>query len=161
MNPLAWALLAWCVPLTAAAGWVAALRRRYMVVTVSGLSMMPAYHPGDRVLVRQGHSDRLAAGAVVVLRPPATRCDYPRQAAGVRVPDWWLMKRLAAIPGDAVPEAVRAAVKDVSVVPARMAVVLADNPAGIDSRKWGFVPLGEIVGAVVRTLPRSHGGNPP
>jgi len=160
MNLLVWALLAWCVPLTAAAGWVAALRRRYVVVTVCGLSMTPAFHPGDRVLVRRGHGDRLTAGALVVLPPPAARFDYPRQAAGVRDPDRWLMKRLAAIPDDAVPEAVRAAVPAVSVVPAGMAVVLSDNPAGTDSREWGFVPLTEIAGAVVRILP-SRGGNPP
>jgi signal peptidase I len=160
MNLLVWALLAWCVPLTAAAGWVAALRRRYVVVTVCGLSMTPAFHPGDRVLVRRGHGDRLTAGALVVLPPPAARFDYPRQAAGVRDPDRWLMKRLAAIPDDAVPEAVRAAVPAMSVVPAGMAVVLSDNPAGTDSREWGFVPLTEIAGAVVRILP-SRGGNPP
>jgi hypothetical protein len=34
-----------------------------------------------------------------------------------------------------------------------MLVVLSDNPAGSDSRRWGFIPAGDLLGYVVWRLP--------
>lgn len=46
-------------------------RRRLVAVTVVGLSMQPAYQPGDRVLVLRGIVPR--RGGVVVVELPCTR----------------------------------------------------------------------------------------
>src|SRR3979411_3335051 len=69
----AWAALA-LVPGTAVVLAVVAVRRSFVVVTVSGASMAPALEPGDRVLVRRGTGDWLRAGMVVVLRQPEDGC---------------------------------------------------------------------------------------
>jgi hypothetical protein len=68
-----------------------------------------------------------------------------------------MVKRVAAVPGAAVPESVREAAGGARVVPAGMLVVLADNAAATDSRRWGFVAASEILGPVVLRLPRRGG----
>lgn len=116
-----------------------ALARHYFaVVVVSGLSMMPALRPGDQVLVRRG--GRVLVGTMIVFRSPGEG-------------DSMLIKRVAALPGDPVPRTVRPAVDGAAVVPPGMIVALGDNPGGTDSRTWGFVPVGDVVGQVLRALP--------
>jgi signal peptidase I len=65
----------------------------------------------------------------------------------------WMIKRVAALAGDSVPEAVREAVGGVTTVPAGALVVLADNPSGTDSRRFGFVAEHDVLGPVVAKLP--------
>jgi signal peptidase I len=114
-------------------------RRSLIVVEVVGGSMAPTYASGARLLAVRGRSAR--RGEVVVLR----HRDAPPGATD------YLVKRLVAGPGDLVPPAVRAAV-GVHVVPAGQCVVLGDDPNSVDSRVWGFVPLADLVGRVVRVL---------
>jgi signal peptidase I len=137
--------------LVAAVLAVAAVRRRFVVVTVSGASMAPALLPGDRVLVRRATGDQVRVGAVVVVRQPEDECGVPPGLPGVGPGDdgLWMIKRVAAASGDAVPDSVRAAAGGATVVPAGKLVVLGDNVHGTDSRLWGFYSASQVLGAVV------------
>jgi signal peptidase I len=60
----------------------------------------------------------------------------------------WLVKRIAAGPGDPVPTSVRAIVK-VAVVPDGVVVLLGDNlRVSYDSRQAGFFPRERVLGRV-------------
>ncbi|MFD3513130.1 S26 family signal peptidase [Streptomyces sp. NPDC058657] len=146
-------------PLVAGAGLAAlsagalllVARRRYVVIGVSGASMAPALADGDRVLIRRTLLDRVRPDDLVVSRPPAgARWDamlLPR----------WLIKRAAAVPGDPVPPHVVAAVGGVpgALVPPGRVVLLGDNPdESLDSRFCGYFREHQILGVVVRHLPR-------
>jgi signal peptidase I len=143
-----------CVTVAAALG-LYELRRRFVVIHVAGASMLPAFRNGDRVLVRRGGAGRLAVGAVVVLRPPQPRSARHAVVPGhaVRAGRRWVIKRVAALPGDPVPDSVRDAARGIRVVPAGQLVLLSDNPAGNDSRRWGLVPASGLLGFVIATLP--------
>jgi signal peptidase I len=125
----------------AAALTVLYARRQLIVVHVTGRSMLPGLRPGDLVLVRRTTAGKLKLkpGDVVVLRAAAK--------------PHWVIKRVAALPGDPVPEPVHAATGNALTVPPGMLVVLADNPSGIDSRDWGFVRIGGLLGSVIRKFP--------
>ncbi|HXV92379.1 MAG TPA: S26 family signal peptidase [Pseudonocardia sp.] len=130
--------------LTVAAAGVLALRRTWTVVTVVGGSMLPTFRDGDVVLVRRRRPDRVGVGDVVVFTPP------PRQGAvpgDGREPRRWMVKRVAAVPGDPVPEDV----PRTGPVPAGSLVVLGDN-GGYDSRAFGWLPSANLLGVVVRPL---------
>jgi signal peptidase I len=122
--------------LTVTAGAAAALvwaRRRFMLITVRGTSMTPDYADGQRLLLRRGG---YAAGDVVMFRSP------------VHLPDGmdWLVKRVAAMPGDPVPAdmAGRAAVQ---VVPPGRLLVRSDAD-GLDSRQFGLIDHHDVIGRV-------------
>src|SRR5687767_10120578 len=68
-----------------------ALRARYVVVTVTGDSMLPSLRQGDRVLVRRRGLSNVDVGQVIVLASPG--------ASG----SGWIVKRLTALPGQPVP----------------------------------------------------------
>jgi signal peptidase I len=129
-----------------------ALRRSFLVVTVIGTSMTPALLPGDRVLVRRATGDELQVGGVVVFRDPLAECQARSDGPVVR--NWCMIKRVAAMRGDPVPEAARCAVGDTTVVPPGMLVVLGDSAGSTDSRTWGFLPAGAVLGIAVRRIPR-------
>ncbi|GII61454.1 hypothetical protein Skr01_15390 [Sphaerisporangium krabiense] len=133
--------------LPCAALLLCAARARLVQVRVSGGSMAPTLAPGDRILmvrraVRPG--DR---GAVVLLKPPPGATRGPGLGP-------WRVKRLVALAGDPVPEAVRAAhgLPEGSTVPPGEVVVLGDNPRSEDSRRWRRVPAGLVI-AVARNSP--------
>src|SRR5262249_19252445 len=115
---------------------------------------------GDRVLVRRSASRLPQRGEVAVLRR-----SRPNAGAPVRRghPSWpgrgrLAIKRVAALPGDAVPESVRTVVGGAVVVPDGMLVLLGDNPrASHDSRSWGFVPAADVLGKVVTKMPGTPG----
>ena len=120
-------------------------RRHYTAVTVRGLSMQPTLHDGDRVLVRRIPPARLHVGDVVVARPD-------RLGIGG---DRWLVKRVAALPGDPVPESVGGRV-DRTAVPDGALVLLGDNAeASWDSRTLGLFDVLLLLGRVEGTLSRS------
>jgi len=135
------------------------LRGHYAVVSITGSSMEPAFRSGDRVLVRRGR--RPARGDIVVLERPhrpdtwATPPHTTRLAARA-----WIVKRIAAIPGDPMPAEVQAAMATAAtepraLVPTGRIVVLGDNPAAsLDSRSFGLVPLDRVLGRAIRRLPR-------
>ncbi|GAA2707906.1 S26 family signal peptidase [Micromonospora olivasterospora] len=152
---LGFALLA--AALGACLGAVALVARRLVAVTVRGASMQPAFHDGDRVLVRRTATP--AVGQVVVVEQPAPdgrwrRSPLPASAGPAAVAGRrWMIKRVAAVPGDAVPPvpALREHVGE-RVPPGRL-VLLGDNaPASLDSRQLGYFPLDRTLGTVRRRL---------
>jgi signal peptidase I len=136
---------------------IAVVRRLFVVVRVTGTSMLPAFGPRDRVLVRRGAGGRIGVGTVAVLAEPRDFSSWrltPPRRPGLGEATW-VIKRVAAVPGDAVPEPVREAASRTAVVPDGMLVVLSDNPEGNDSRRWGFIPVSRVLGPVVLRIPAS------
>lgn len=109
--------------------------------------MRPALWPGDRLLVDRTEYRALEprCGDVIVLADPEDR----RR---------WLVKRVAAVPGERFPGP--AVPGDEDRVPPRHVFVLADHRAGgRDSRSFGPVPFDWIVGRVwYRTAPAGRAG---
>ncbi|TDE51523.1 S26 family signal peptidase [Nonomuraea mesophila] len=123
---------------------VVRLRATYMVVRVRGGSMAPTLTDGDRLLSRRTHLGALRHGEVAVVR-------YPLPDGGK-----FLIKRVAALPGDPVPEDVRKAV-DEDVVPAGRFVLLGDNTeVSFDSREHGFFHAGDLHAVTIRRLDARH-----
>jgi signal peptidase I len=123
---------------------VAVVRRRLVVVSVVGVSMVPTYGPGERVLVRRAPAHALRRGQVVVFEEPGRAGE-------------WMIKRVAAVGGDPVPHEMagrsEAAASTASAVPAGRLAVLGDNPNGsYDSREIGYVPGDRVLGVVVRRM---------
>jgi len=145
-----WAVVA-AVPVVAAiATGMLALRRRLAVVAVIGPSMQPTLAPGDRVLVRRTGLSDIRTGQIVVIEKPREDGVWAarRRPAGPRE---WMIKRVAAVPGDARPQAMPGGAGP--VVPAGRLVVLGDNPArSLDSRQIGFIPADRVLGVVVRSM---------
>ncbi|MEU9510866.1 S26 family signal peptidase [Micromonospora sp. NPDC048170] len=136
------------------------LSRRLIAVTVSGRSMEPSYHNGDRVLVRRGVAP--AVGQVVVVEQQMgnawpSNSFQPADGSAPVAGRTWLIKRVAAVPGDPVPFGampVRAEVGQERVPPG-MLVLLGDNQAeSFDSRRVGYFPTERLLGIVLRALPR-------
>ncbi|WP_370942527.1 S26 family signal peptidase [Amycolatopsis sp. cg5] len=139
-----WVAVLGAAGLAGAARWVAG---RLSAVTVSGDSMEPALSDGDRVLVWRSRFSRLSVGDIVVACVPTV----------ARVPALadrsWLIKRVAALPGDPVPAAVAKAVEGDETVPPDRLVLLSDNAEGsVDSRRFGYAYGDLVLGLVVRRL---------
>lgn len=152
MSP--WSLAIACVAAAAAVALLM-IRRLFAVIQVAGTSMSPALMPGDRVLVRRWARDRLWAGLIVVFADPLGVCPLWKGDPGVGKRRW-MIKRVAAMDGDMVPQAVRCAVGGVATVPPGMLVVLGDSDRSTDSRTWGFLASAEVLGVVVRRLPSAR-----
>lgn len=137
------------------AGCLMVARRRYTVVSVNGGSMLPTLRPGDRVLVRRMPVGRVRVGDVVLCLHHLPRSPLADEGATARrrpIPTW-VIKRVAAVPGDPVPDL--AIPEPERIVPAGSVVLLGDNPAvSEDSRQAGFFRLEQIRGRVVRHLGR-------
>jgi signal peptidase I len=138
VNPWAAAAAA-AVSLAACAAFVTVARRLFLVVTVTGVSMEPALAPGDRVLVRRLCWAPVKSGDILVFRDPDGRR---------------AIKRVAALAGDVVPDSVRSATGGAELVPPGMLVLLGDGTRSGDSRHWGFISAGQVLGLVVRKLSR-------
>ncbi|QIK04877.1 S26 family signal peptidase [Streptomyces sp. Je 1-4] len=145
------------------------LSHRLVLVTVRGVSMAPAYRDGDRVLVRR--TARPTRGQVLVVERPALHTRWPSgplpAGAGARAVGQrqWLIKRLAALPGDPVPEAMLSASPlarpNPPRVPAGSLVLLGDNPQhSVDSRQFGFYPAERVLGTVVGPLKPARARRP-
>ncbi|MEU9606531.1 S26 family signal peptidase [Streptomyces sp. NPDC048057] len=129
----------------------ALLRDRWVAVTVRGASMQPTLHDGDRVLVRRGPVR--ASGELVVLGRAVMGPDEPEFFE-------WIIKRVAARSGDAVPRDSVPSLRNVpeTTVPAGKLVLLGDNPErSSDSRRFGYYSADEVLGVVVRRLGRAAG----
>lgn len=139
--------LALALILVGLTGTVPALlvRRRFVIVLVSGLSMLPTLQPGDRVLVRRVAGTALRTGDLAVMRPPGL--EDPRIKR-------WVIKRVAAVPGDPEPTFLPAWARPPNgIVPVGQVALLGDNAeASIDSRRLGFFSAEQVLGVVVRTV---------
>jgi signal peptidase I len=135
---------------TAAMTW---MRRHLVRVVVDGPSMEPAFSSGSRLLIRRvmpgaGPVHMIRAGVVVVLEAPAVGAPAGARVATGR----WVVKRVAAVPGDPLPSAVAVAIgaPSGSRVPTGHLAVLGDNPhASVDSRHYGPVPLERVLGVAL------------
>ncbi len=134
---------------------VLALRQRFVIVTVSGDSMVPALSPGDRVLVRRVRPGQLRRGQVAVVEMPDPKGDWAAPLRGPVSRHQWMIKRVAALPGDPVPEGCLPEVTDAPgrLVPGGKLFVLGDNVASShDSRHLGYVPSERLLGIVIRRV---------
>lgn len=119
-------------------------RRTWVLITVDGPSMQPGLRSGDRLLIRRVPADRLAAGDVVLVERPAANSWLAADAPVER----WVVKRVAALPGDPVPPgSLPVPPPPDGRVPRGLFVLLGDNPAdSVDSRLLGFCPAERILG---------------
>lgn len=141
-------LVAAMITVAAAVAGTVTMRHRFLIIDVLGDSMHPHLADGDRLLVRR--TRRLRVGDIVVAHHREGRRQTATKGSSAST---WLVKRLAALPGDPVPESVIPAVGGhPNPVPAGMTVLLGDHPNSIDSRLWGFVPLSDIEGVMVTRL---------
>jgi signal peptidase I len=156
-------LLWWLGALLAAGLAVGLLRSKIAVVVVEGPSMQPTLAAGDRILVRRARISKLQRGQVAVIEKPGADGRWATEAA--RRPARgreWIIKRIAALPGDPRPDAIlpaHARAHEESV-PAGQLVALGDNAAdSFDSRQIGYIPAERVLGIMllsltpVRTLP--------
>ncbi|MEV7954421.1 S26 family signal peptidase [Streptomyces sp. NPDC058316] len=147
--PLVWLSVLAPVPWLMLAVGRALLRSRWVVVTVRGASMQPTLRGGDRLLVRRGPVR--AVGELAVLG---------RAVMGPEEPAYfeWIVKRVAAVPGDPIPRDSVPSLADVpeTTVPSGRLVLLGDNRAqSFDSRRFGYYSAEEVLGVVVRPLGRA------
>ncbi|WP_431932905.1 S26 family signal peptidase [Nonomuraea jabiensis] len=121
------------------------LRVTYLVIRVSGDSMAPALTHGDRLLARRTDLAALRKGQIAVVSSPH------------QIGSEFLVKRVAALPGDPVPERVRRIVAD-DVVPAGRFVLIGDNTeVSFDSREHGFFHADDLRAVTVRKLEPQQG----
>lgn len=137
------------------------LRRMFAVITVDGDSMWPELVPGDRVLVRRGGAGRLRRGQVVVVEQPDEASSRAQGSRASLASGSWIVKRIAAAPGDPVPDACAFAVAGLpgGPVPDGKLVLLGDNPeSSHDSRQFGYIPAGRVLGVVLHRMAHQPGG---
>ena len=129
-------------------GLLVGVRTRLVVVAVHGDSMSPTLTDGQRVLAQRRRSGGYAVGDIVVFRAP----DRERRN-GATGPDGYLVKRVAALPGERVPASMQPATEPPVRVPRNHVVVLGDNPANSqDSRQFGPIDQRTIVATVRRPV---------
>lgn len=139
---------------------VAGLRRRFLVVTVAGISMTPTLRSGDRVLVRRAGLGRISRGDIVVLGPADGHRGPPPDERGPA----WVIKRAAALPGDPIPRGAAPALAGVpeTEVPPGKLLLLGDNAENsTDSRQTGYFDERRLVGRVVRRISAGRPGRTP
>ncbi|WP_171817761.1 S26 family signal peptidase [Pyxidicoccus fallax] len=137
--------------LVAGAALVLWTRRRWLVVTVQGYSMEPTLRDGQRLIARRrSGADAGAPGYgrsdIVVFLLPSSQLEAMESAD---LP--YRIKRVAAVPGDPVPDwAMESLSADARTrVPPGKVVVSGDNPRSQDSRQLGYIDSRAII-AVVR-----------
>jgi signal peptidase I len=125
------------------------LRRRWLLVKVEGVSMVPALRDGEEVLAKR--TRRIKTGDIVVAAAPDPQLGWaeakraPSAKLASRSPSPWWVKRVAAGPGEPMPGSGEP-------VPPGHYFLLSDNPAGEDSRRHGPCPGNLIVGSVIRSF---------
>jgi signal peptidase I len=128
----------------------------FRVAIVRGDSMLPTYKDGDFLLVNR----------MTALGGPLARGDVVL----IRMGDEVLVKRITHLPGDRLSDFEAFAFRRVRMffeplekttgreplaVPAGFVVVVGDNRrASSDSRRFGPVPVGDVLGRVVGAPPR-------
>jgi signal peptidase I len=127
------------------------LRRHIAIVAVVGVSMQPTLAPGDRVLVRRVRIGQVRIGQIVVIEKPDDSGTWATLPPGRSIAQReWMIKRVAAVPGDHRPDAMPPGSPGL-LVPSGNLVVLGDNPArSLDSRQIGYIPAERVLGVVLR-----------
>jgi len=146
--------------LLSAAGLLGAVvlvrRRRLVLITVRGASMLPTLRDGDCVLVRRTSGAWVRPGQIVILEHPDRDDGGYRAAAGAGVRDrrTWMIKRCTAVAGDPVPPNLPERCHTPNGrVPRGALTVLSDNPTHPnDSRRFGFLPQERVLGVAVGGL---------
>jgi signal peptidase I len=133
-------------------GAVAVIARRWkpLVVRVVGHSMRPSFDDGDRLMALRRR--RYHVGDVVVFRTPDELRDGD---SGLESTVDCLVKRVAAVAGDPVPEDMRDRAGG-DLVPPGYLLVRGDNPDSLDSRRIGLVSLVSVLARVVCNLDRGR-----
>ena len=117
-------------------------RRRWLVVTVVGQSMLPTLRDGQRILARRPRRRQaFAAGDVVVFSLPEPLAHEARanRDVGYRV------KRIAAAAGEALPPWFASSAMGSARVPPHQFVVHGDAAGSEDSRHLGLVARAQIL----------------
>jgi signal peptidase I len=142
VSPAAAVLSGLLLALAGSVSWIAANLR---VAVVTGPSMHPTLCDNDRILIR-----RVGRGAL--RRGTLRRGDIVLAAMPARVGVNWIVKRVAALPGDlAAPAGLD--VPAGARVPQGMLVLLGDNArASADSRDFGYVPAERLYGVMLRKI---------
>lgn len=137
----------------AVAGTLWWLRRSLTQVTIDGDSMSPSLVDGQTVLVRRDRSGRVKPGDVVAIAPEHLGADGPGREARRPAGRLWIIKRVAAVPGDPIPPGLGVlAARAGEPVPDRYLVLLGDNPDhSHDSRQDGLVAVDRLQGRVLGT----------
>jgi signal peptidase I len=136
------------------------VRRVFALVTVTGDSMAPALAPGDRVLVCRAPIGRLRRGQLAVVEVPGAdgyQGPPPRGRVDRRE---WMIKRVAAVPGDTRPDNILPATAGPpgGLVPPGKFVVLGDNAVwSHDSRHIGYIPGDRLLGVAIRRVSPDRG----
>jgi signal peptidase I len=126
------------------------LRRNWAVITVEGTSMEPTFCHGDRVAVRRTSGYSVSSGEVVVIERRDGFLDLAGRPARIQAGRRWMIKRVAAVAGEPVPDGIP--VTD-AVVPAGKIVLLGDNAeASFDSRLIGYFSADLVLGGVARRM---------
>ncbi|MEV6370138.1 S26 family signal peptidase [Micromonospora musae] len=125
-------------------------RWSWVVVDVQGHSMLPTFQDGSRVITRRRSGEAVSVGDIVVFESPGLTHNGSRVSDPEGILPRWLIKRVVAVPGDAVPAGVRTAV-GVDMVPPGALVVLGDSN-GFDSRSFGLLKFDRVLGVVVRPV---------
>lgn len=143
---------------------VAIIRRRFLVLRISGNSMAPLIADGDVVRARRVAPERIRAGDVVAIQAPGWHLELALRAPLPPTPtpivaweevtparghrEQLLVKRVVAVGGDRVPSVPGLPDADTIVAPG-LVVVLGDNMAeSVDSRQFGPLPVGKIQAVV-------------
>lgn len=148
---VAWLVIA-AIVLAAFAAGVAGLRRRVVIVTVFGPSMQPTLRAGDRVLVRRTRAGELRAGQIVVIERPGLDGRWATAPAGQPTSSReWLIKRLAAVPGDRCPDDVAQTMPGLAGSTGLIRLTRLTEPAGLakPTEPTGLAALAEPAGLTV------------
>jgi signal peptidase I len=116
------------------------LRRTYSIIRVDGYSMAPTLTNGDRLLARRVAPSALRNGHIAVVLSP-----LPMSGP-------FLIKRIAALPGDPVPQPVRPLVPDTRVPDGQLILIGDNTDASFDSRDHGYFPIADIHAITIRKL---------
>ncbi|MFE1963115.1 S26 family signal peptidase [Streptomyces sp. NPDC059479] len=130
------------------------VRRRCVLLDVSGPSMLPTYRDGDRLLAARLPIRLVRRGTVVAIgMQPASDLFAANDITPGRPLPTCMVKRVAALPGEQMPDPLLATAE----VPPRHLFVLGDNrEASYDSRHMGPVPFARLSGVVLCRI-RSRG----
>ena len=114
--------------------------------------MVPALSPGDRVLVRRVRLSQFHRGQVAVVEMPDGNGDWTTPLSGPASDRRWMIKRVAALPGDPMPGGRPPEAADVPgrVVPDGKLFLVGDNAASsYDSRHLGYLPSERLLRIVI------------